>query len=227
MNLVHLILGFWSAISSVLAAVVALGLLIFAHELGHFIVAKLSGVSVLKFSLGFGKRLFGWKMGETDYMVSAFPLGGYVKMLGEEEDGEELTPEQKQRSFLAQPVYKRALIVFAGPLFNILLAITLCYVLFVTGFPTAIAKVTSVGPGTPAASAGFKAGDIIESADGEYANSWEDVVEYVRSHPGKEITFDVRRDGEKLNIRAKPADVGGKGDLGLYGSAVLSAVMVG
>src|SRR5512143_4008013 len=167
-------MGLWSGVSSILAAVVALGLLIFAHEFGHFIVAKLSGVSVLKFSLGFGKRLFGWRIGETDYMISAFPLGGYVKMLGEEEDGEELTPEQQERSFLAQPVYKRALIVFAGPLFNILLAMSLCYMLFVTGFPTAIAKVTYVGPAPPAAAAGFRAGDIIENADGDYANSWED-----------------------------------------------------
>ncbi len=225
--MVHLVFELWSALSSVLAAVVALGLLIFAHEFGHFIVAKLSGVHVLKFSLGFGKRLFGWRIGDTDYMVSAFPLGGYVKMLGEEEDGEELTPEQKKHSFLAQPVYKRALIVFAGPLFNILLAVTLCYMLFITGFPTAIAKVTAVGPDTPAAAAGFRAGDIIESEDGDYANSWEEVEEYVKTHPGKEITFVVRRDGGKLTIKARPADIGGKGDLGLYGSAVLAAVMVG
>ena len=196
--------GFLPAVFGILAAVVALGLLIFAHEMGHFIVAKLSGVSVLKFSLGFGKKIVGWKIGETEYMVSVFPLGGYVKMLGEDEETKELSPEEKKRAFMEQPVWKRAAIVFAGPLFNILLAILLCYILFLTGFPTAIAKVDEVAPGSPAASAGFKPGDVIEKVDGDYVDVWEQVAEAIQEHSGKQMAFSVRRDGQVGESGSRP-----------------------
>jgi regulator of sigma E protease len=217
--------GFLHAAFGIVAAVVALGLLIFAHEMGHFLVAKLSGVSVLKFSLGFGKKIVGWKKGETEYMISAFPLGGYVKMLGEDEETTELTPEEKKRAFMEQPVWKRAAIVFAGPLFNILLAILLCYILFLTGFPTAIAKVDEVTPGSPAASAGFKPGDVIDKVNGDYVDVWEEVSDLIKAHPGQAMTFTVRRDGQVVDLKAVPADVNGKGNLGLRGSAVIGAVM--
>ncbi len=208
-----------------LAAVVALGLLVFAHEMGHFLVAKLSGVSVQKFSLGFGKKLVGWKIGETEYMISIFPLGGYVKMQGEDEDDPELTPEEKEHSFTEQPLWKRAAIIFAGPFFNILLAVLLCYILFLTGFPTAIAKVASVVKGSPAQAAGFRPGDVIEKVNGDYIDVWDEVSEYIRSHPGREISFSVRRDGRPLDIKVTPADVNGHGDAGLMGSVIVGAVM--
>jgi regulator of sigma E protease len=217
--------GFLHTVFGIFAAVVALGLLIFAHEMGHFIVAKLSGVSVLKFSLGFGKKIVGWKIGETEYMISAFPLGGYVKMLGEDEETKELAPEEKKRAFMDQPVWKRAAIVFAGPLFNILLAILLCYILFLTGFPTAIAKVDDVAAGSPAAKAGFKPGDVIEKVDGDYVDVWEQVAELISAHPGQAMTFSVRRDGHVVHLAAVPTDVNGKGDLGLGGSVIIGAVM--
>lgn len=207
------------------AAAVVLGLLIFFHELGHFLVAKLSGVGVLKFSLGFGRKLVGWKSGETEYMISAFPLGGYVKMVGEDPEGDELSPEDKKRSFSEQPIYKRAAIVFAGPLFNILLAILLCYLLFVTGFPTAISKVTDVVPGSPAQAAGFMPGDIIEKVDGEEMDIWEMVSNHVEEHPGKKVEFVVRRGRETTRIEAVPENRGGKGYLGLGGSVIVAAVM--
>ncbi len=217
--------GIFPAAFGFIAAVVALGLLIFVHEMGHFLVAKLSGVSVLKFSLGFGKKIVGWKIGETEYMISVFPLGGYVKMLGEDEETTELTPEEKKHSFTEQPVWKRAAIVFAGPLFNIILAVVLCYILFLTGFPTAIAKVAEVVKNSPAQAAGFKPGDVIEKVDGDYVGVWEEVSEFVKAHPGKKITFSVRRDKETMNLNAVPADVNGQGDVGLMGSVVIGAVM--
>lgn len=214
---------------SILSAVVALGLLVFAHELGHFIVAKLSGVGVLKFSLGFGRKLIGWKYGETEYMVSAIPLGGYVKMIGGEgaEDEGELSPEDQKRSFMVQPVWKRMAIVLAGPAFNILLAVALCYLLFVTGFPTAIPRVADVVPGSPAAAAGFRAGDIIEDVDGEPVGIWQEVHEYVKAHPGKAAVFHVRRGDETFDVAATPADVDGKGELGLVGSVIIAGAMPG
>ena len=212
-------------LSSLGAAVVVLGILIFFHEFGHFLVAKLSGVGVLKFSLGFGRKIVGWKFGETEYMISVFPLGGYVKMVGEEPEGEELSPEDKKRSFSEQPIYKRAAIVFAGPLFNILLAILLCYLLFVTGFPTAISKVIDVAPGSPAQAAGFMPGDIIEKVDGKDMDIWEMVSDYVEAHPGKKVDFVVRRGRAISRMEAVPENRGGKGYLGLAGSVIVAAVM--
>ena len=206
---------------------VMLGLLISFHEFGHFIVAKLSGVGVLKFSLGFGRKLVGWKFGETEYMISAFPLGGYVKMVGEDPEEEELSPEDKKRSFSEQPLYKRAAIVVAGPFFNIFLAVLLCYILFVTGFPTAISKVIDVVPGSPAQVAGFKPGDVIDKVDGKDMDIWEVVSNYVEEHPGKKIDFIVRRDRATSLIAAIPENRGGKGYLGLVGSVVIDAVVVG
>ena len=105
---------------SILAAILVLGILIFAHETGHFIVAKRSGVGVQKFSLGFGPRLFGFRRGETEYLISAVPLGGYVKMVGEDPKEAPVDPE---KSFSGKPVWRRALIVLAGPIFNLLLAV--------------------------------------------------------------------------------------------------------
>jgi len=219
----------WPGVSSILAAVVVLGILVFAHELGHFLVAKLSGVGVLKFSLGFGKKVVGWKVGETEYIISALPLGGYVKMLGGEgesdETEEELTPEQQKRTFTAQPVWKRLAIVVAGPVFNIILAVVLCYIIFVTGFPTAVSKVMEVVPGSPAQAAGFKSGDIIEKIDGEPVNFWEEAADYIKKHPGKDMVFEVRRGRDTVSLKAKSVPEDGKGYVGLLGSAVIAAVM--
>src|SRR5512145_1695543 len=107
--------------NTLMSFVIVLGILIFFHELGHFLVARLFGVGVEKFSLGFGPRLVGWRRGITDYRLSLVPLGGYVKMVGEEPD-EELPPERIPLSFTHKHVFKRIAIVFAGPFFNVVLA---------------------------------------------------------------------------------------------------------
>ena len=117
-------------INSIFAFIVVLGVLIFFHELGHFLVARLFGVGVEKFSLGFGPRLIGKKVGITDYRLSAIPLGGYVKMIGEDPDAE-IDEADTHLSFTHKHVFKRILIVAAGPFFNLLLAI----VIFFWGFP--------------------------------------------------------------------------------------------
>ena len=107
--------------TTLISFLVVLGILVFIHELGHFIVAKLSGVGVLKFSLGFGPKLVGIKRGETEYLISALPLGGYVKMVGESTD-EEVKPEENEKSFANKPLSKKAAIVAAGPIMNLVLA---------------------------------------------------------------------------------------------------------
>lgn len=218
------ILASLSGLMGIVWAIIALGILIFAHELGHFLVAKLSGVGVVKFSLGFGRKIVGWQVGETEYLISALPLGGYVKMVGEDEDGEELSEADKARSFGHQPVAKRLAIVFAGPLFNILLAVVLCYVVLVTGEPTPVAKVVGVGAGTPAASAGFVAGDIITKLDGEPVSFIFQVDSYLEEHAGKRVEFGVMRGGNDIALTAvAPAKAAVK-EFGLYGSAVVAAV---
>src|SRR4051812_7034623 len=123
---------------SVLVAIVVLGLLIFVHELGHFTVAKWSGVMVTRFSLGFGPRLLGWRSGETEYAISAVPLGGYVKMLGEDPE-EDVPAYESARAFSQQPLFVRSLIVLAGPSMNLVtafVAFTIVFAIFGAGSPT-------------------------------------------------------------------------------------------
>src|SRR6185369_7974202 len=116
----------------VIYAIIVLGILIFVHEFGHFIVAKLFRVGVEKFSLGFGPKLIGKQIGETEYLISAFPLGGYVKMVGESAEAE-LAEADRARAFMAKPPWQRIVIVAAGPLFNLLFAYLLFIVIFMLG----------------------------------------------------------------------------------------------
>src|SRR5271157_3357453 len=137
---------------SIVSAILLFGFLIFIHESGHFLLAKISGVKVLKFSLGFGPRVLGKQLGETEYVISAVPLGGYVKMLGQEDIGEvEADGEaaEKDRSFRYQPAYKRVLIILAGPLFNLLTAVVIFFFVFLAGVPTLLPTIGEVMPDSP------------------------------------------------------------------------------
>ena len=143
---------------TILAFVLVLSGLILVHELGHYCVARLLGVRVLKFSLGFGPRVVGWIHNGTDYCISAVPLGGFVKMLGEQ-PGEEVPPEEEQRSFSHRPVAARAAIVAAGPLSNLLFAwLIMAGILLVNGNPVLLPLLGEVQKGSPAAAAGIVGG---------------------------------------------------------------------
>ncbi len=190
--------------NSILAFVIVLGILIFFHELGHFIVARLFGVGVEKFSLGFGPRILGRKSGITDYRISAIPLGGYVKMVGEEPDAE-LEPEQIALSFTHKPVWQRFLIVAAGPFFNVLLAVLIFFVIFVfAGSYVLQPTVGQVGDGTPAAEAGIKAGDRIVAINGNPVESWDEMAQIISGSGGKPLHFVVKRDGEQFEADLAP-----------------------
>ena len=139
---------------SILSAVVVLGILIFVHELGHFLFCKLLGVGVEKFSLGFGPKLLGFRKGETEYLLSALPLGGYVKMLGETDTGVELPEEEKHRTFMGKPPFKRILIVAAGPFFNLIFAWFVMIFIYLLGVPSATTKIGEVMKDKPAAKEG-------------------------------------------------------------------------
>ncbi|WP_035253525.1 RIP metalloprotease RseP [Desulfatiglans anilini] len=192
----------------VLPFVVVLGVLIFFHELGHFLVAKLYGVKVLKFSLGFGPKLTGFKRGDTEYLISAVPLGGYVKMLGEKDDEEDegpLSAEEAARSFSNQTVGRRIAIVAAGPVFNLLLALVIfCLTFLVSGAQVLVPEVGQVREGSPAETAGFQKNDMIVAVDGIAVDTWEQVQEMVKHHEENEMTFTLQRDGAMLEVRVRP-----------------------
>jgi len=192
--------------NSFLSFIVLLGLLIFVHEFGHFLFAKLFGVKVLKFSLGFGPKVFGRTYGETEYLISAFPLGGYVKMLGEQPD-EEVAAEDKERSFSDKPVWQRMIVVAAGPLFNLFFAVLLFFCIFaVVGLPDLVPGTTigDVSPDSPAAAAGLKSGDKIVAIDGNPTEKWEDVSHMVMTSEGRKLTLTIVRSGETLQLVGQP-----------------------
>ncbi|MDP3285170.1 MAG: RIP metalloprotease RseP [Desulfobacterales bacterium] len=190
--------------TDIFAFVIVLGVLVFFHEFGHFIMARLFGVGVEKFSLGFGPRLFGKKSGITDYRVSAIPLGGYVKMVGEEPDSE-VAPEDIPISFTHKHVFKRIVIVAAGPFFNFVLAVIIFFVIFLIS-GTFILKpvIGTVEQDSPAAKAGMVKGDLIESIDGTPITSWEEMAEIISGSNGKRLLVSIIREGAGLKLDIFP-----------------------
>ena len=179
--------------TSVFAFIIVLGVLIFFHELGHFLVARLCGVGVEKFSLGFGPKLIGKKIGLTDYRISAIPLGGYVKMVGEEPDAE-IDPEDIPLSFTHKHVFKRILIVAAGPFFNFVLAIIIFFGMFqISGTFILKPVVGEVNEDAPAHKAGLEKGDLITAIDGTGITSWEEMAKIITTSDGKRLIFSVLR----------------------------------
>ncbi len=198
---------------TVLYAVVLLGILIFVHELGHFLVAKMLGVKVLKFSLGFGPKIIGTTVGETEYRLSALPLGGYVKMLGEE-PGEELEESEKKRAFNFQPVWKKALIVFFGPLFNLCFAGFIFMFIFLSGIPVSYPDVGKVEENSPAARAGLIIGDRIIEINGQAVDTWGEIDVLVNKQNGGELSMKVKRGKKILEFSVTPEKKTGKNILG-------------
>jgi regulator of sigma E protease len=182
------------------AFIVVLGVLIFVHEFGHFIVARRLGVGVTKFSFGFGPKLFGVKRGETEYLVSAIPLGGYVKLVGES-DGDEVPEDQRSRSFSHKSLAVKTAVVAAGPLGNLLFAVLVFWIVFLGGVPALTPKIGNVLPDSPAARAGLKSGDVVVSIGGEAVSTWEELATRIRQEgAGKGLSMTVRRDGNELAV---------------------------
>ncbi len=187
---------------SFISFIIVLGVLIFVHELGHFMAAKLLRVKVLKFSLGFGPRIIGRKLGETEYILSVLPLGGYVKMLGEGAD-EELEPEDEKRSFATRPVWQRFAIVLAGPTFNLLAAVLFFFIVFAAhGIPEALPGTTiaAVSPGSPAMAAGIMAGDEILSINEQPVNDWDKLATTISQSKGASLALEIKRGTEIIRI---------------------------
>jgi regulator of sigma E protease len=188
-------------LTSTVSMLVVLGIMVLVHEFGHFAVAKLCGVRVEVFSVGFGKRLFGFRRGDTDYRLSLLPLGGYVKMSGET-PGEGSTGDPAE--FSAHPRWQRILIGLAGPVSNFLLALLLMtgfYMMHneVEAFRSQPANIDFVSDHTAAASAGLKAGDVITRFDGVTNPTWEQVSIRAAMNVGQQVAVDVNRDGESVS----------------------------
>ncbi len=182
-----------------------LGVMILVHELGHFWAAVSVGIRVETFSIGFGSRLFGFKRGDTDFRVSAIPLGGYVRMLGEQPGDEK---SNDPRSFQAKTRWQRAIVIIAGPLMNVILAVAIVAGLYMHGVQTEVeqskAVVSSVAPGSPASQAGLQAGDKIINFGGQPNPTWPDVVMKTAMNANHSLPVVVDRHGEKLNFTITP-----------------------
>jgi regulator of sigma E protease len=183
--------------------IIVLGFLVFAHESGHFLLAKLFRVRVLVFSLGFGKRLFGFRKGATDYRVSLVPLGGYVRMAGD-------TPEENQPSnpeeFLSKPKWQRFLILVAGPFMNIVIAIGFIAGINMIGTESVMIRpvIGEVTPGKPAARAGLLPGDRIAAINGEPMNDFDDMRLAIGTRSGTPLRIDYVRNGQRRTTMLTP-----------------------
>ena len=192
-----------------------LTLVVFFHELGHFLVARRCGIRVLVFSIGFGPELFGLNdRHDTRWKLSAIPLGGYVKFFGDENAASvpdaaalaAMTDEERRHSFVHQSVGRRAAVVVAGPVANFLLAIVIFAALFmVFGKPSTSPRVDAVQPGSAAEAAGFQPGDLVLTIDGRRVESFPDMQQIVSTSAGETLVFEVDRGGVKVTLKATPA----------------------
>ncbi len=182
---------------SVLYTLVLVGVLVLIHELGHFAVAKLLDVKVLRFSLGYGRPLVRVKLGETEYQIGVFPIGGYVRIMGIEGEGESVDKRDAGRSFASRPLWQRLAIVFAGPAANLLLPVVIYFAFFAghTSLPAAV--IGDVRDNGVAARAGLEPGDRVLEIDGRAVRYFEDIERIVQSSPGKELHIRVQR-GSKV-----------------------------
>ena len=181
-------------------AILIFCLLIITHEFGHFIAAKMNGIYVYDFSLGMGPKLFSFKKGETEYILKLLPIGGAVRMMGEDETADD------PRSFTNKKVWQRMSVVFAGPLMNFVTAIILFMVVFMMlGMPSDKNIVGEAFSGQPAAEAGIQTGDVIKEINGESVASWTEMLTVIAEQPeGEELNLLIQRNSENIEINVHP-----------------------
>jgi regulator of sigma E protease len=195
-------------VTTIVAFVAVLGVLILVHEFGHFLVARLAGVGVERFSIGFGPVLWRYRGPQTEYCLSAVPLGGYVKMMGDDEnplEGGKTGDVDPARAFNGKPLPVRFLIVFAGPAMNaVLAAVIFALVFMLLGRPVVPSVVGRLTGGSPAVQAGLAMGDRIIAVDGRPVQYWEEVLQAVQDQHGGIVQFTVKRDAGERTVRVTP-----------------------
>ncbi len=207
---------------SAVAFIIVIGVLVFIHEFGHFIVARLCGVGVQVFSLGFGPKILKRKYGRTEYCLSAIPLGGYVKMVGEE-PGAEIDTKDIKESFTHKSLLRKSLIVAAGPVANFLLAVFIFYFLYqFSGIYLAKPVIGEIVDGSPALEAGLKPNDIISEINQTKIESFDDISKIVGQSKGEKLEIVVERQGSYIGIMLKPRLSPGKN---LFGEEIKKYVI--
>jgi regulator of sigma E protease len=199
-----------------LIAILGFSVIVLVHEFGHFIIAKLSGIHVQEFFLGFGPKILKYtsKKSGTMYGISAIPLGGYNKILGQ--DRSEAIPENMvDKAFYNKPFYKKFLVISGGGIFNIIFAVILIIIYFSIGvfIPSNIIDYTQ--PGSPAETYGFQKGDKVIALNNLEIKSWDDFSLIVKDYPDKQVTFKILRDQKEINIDTTLSNVDGEGYLGV------------
>ena len=212
---------------TILAFLFVLGVLIFVHELGHFLAARRVGVRVITFSLGFGPKLLKFRRGDTEYAISAIPLGGYVKMAGEQPDDERSGASDE---FLSKSKWQRFQVLIAGPLMNVLLAIVVLAGVLYQGADIPIWQESApvvgfVGENSPAAAAGIREGDRIVRVNAVDVKTWDEFLMTVVTKANRQIPITVERDGRQFDVQITPASVT-KYEMGTIGVSPFRRVMV-
>jgi regulator of sigma E protease len=197
------------------ASIFVFGLLILVHELGHYFVARLTGIRVLELAIGFGPKVIGWSKNDIDYSLRIFPLGGFCRLLGE-------NPEEASEpdSFPKKPILSRAAVLLAGAGMNLILAIVVFFIIFffVVGIPdTETARIGYIINDSPAETAGLEAGDLIIAIDGVSITTWDDVLMFISAKPNQKLVLLVERDGvtKELSIVSEVAPDSGRGMIGI------------
>ncbi|MEX2355901.1 MAG: RIP metalloprotease RseP [Thermaerobacterales bacterium] len=207
---------------TLLVTVIVFGLLIFIHELGHFLVAKRAGVLVHEFALGFGPRIYSFRRQETEYSLRAVPLGGFVRMAGMHPKEEDLENIDRRRWFLNKSIGQRMGIIVAGPLMNFVLAAVLFAGIFgVIGVASPTLEIEMIQPGYPADEAGLQPGDEIRSIDGVTVTHWDELVAMVQDSPNEPLEFVVDRGNESISMTMTPDQrPDGRGVIGIQPAMV-------
>ncbi len=195
---------------SFLISLLILGFLILVHESGHFLVARRVGVKVLRFSIGFGPRLLTWQRHGTEYALSLIPLGGYVKMAGEQRN--EYTHQPWE--YLAKPIGTRVAIILAGPLVNYLVAVATLWLVFLIGYPELSPAIGTLMEDMPAKAAGFQSGDRVVSISGQAVRTWDELTKLVHQSAGVPIDVEIERQGARQHVSVVPQP---KAQRDLYG----------
>lgn len=208
-------------LTTLLSFAFVLGVLILVHELGHFVTAKMVGIKVERFSLGFPPRMFGKKIGDTDYCISWLPLGGYVKMAGMIDESLDGTITGEPWEFASKPVWQRIIVICAGSVMNFITAIViLSTIVYFIGIPVGTIGTTvgKIFPDQPAAEIGLQSGDVITKVNSQAVKEWEDLTAIIHNSPDVEVELQWQRDGETFTEKVTPK-LHKEANIGLIGIA--------